>query len=348
MSNEVNVCIVILNWNGWRDTIECLESTFKLDYIKYQVVVCDNNSTDGSLGYIKEWADGRLNSYVSLENKLRIYSFPPISKPIAYREYTPHASEFREENNDNVAPLILIQTGNNLGFAGGNNFGLRYFLANERFEYVWLLNNDTVIQPDTLKYIVNKAENYKSKRKKIGIIGSKLKFYYSPITIQAVGAVYSTWSATTRHIGLNEIDQGQFDREEITEIIDYPVGASLFVSRLFINDTGLMCEDFFLYYEELDWILRGKSKGWEIGYCWQANIYHKEGASIGSSSKAIQKSVVSDYFSLRNRLIFTKKFFPKKIWIVRASFIFVLINRLRRFQFSRIRLVAKAFFNNGI
>lgn len=335
--------ILILNWNGWKDTIECLESVFRLNYKHYRVIICDNDSSDGSLEHIKAWAEGRLDVYLDATSGLRIHSFPPIPKSIPYRQYKRKEAETGGDADDAGYPLILIRNDANLGFAGGNNPGLRYALARNDFAYIWLLNNDTVVTAETLYNLINKAKYYKSVQCRVGIIGSKLLFYDRPDIIQSVGGVYNKWFAATRQIGLFAKDNGEYDNEEVTNKTDYPVGASLFISKEFLQDVGLMCEDYFLYFEELDWVLRGKRKYWDIGYCWQAKVYHKEGATIGSSSDGATRSEKSDYFGVKNRIVFTKKFYPHCLLSVKLGFIIVLFNRIRRSQFGRLGLLLKAF-----
>ena len=237
----------------------------------------------------------------------------------------------------------MIRNDANLGFAGGNNPGLRYALARNDFAYVWLLNNDTVVAAETLGSLIEKAEHYKSAESKVGIIGSKLFFYRNPEIIQSVGGVYNKWLAATRQIGLFDKDHGQYDNEGVADKTDYPTGASLFVFKEFLQDVGLMSEDYFLYFEELDWVLRGKRRHWKTGYCWQARVYHKEGATIGSSSDGAQRSEMSDYFGVKNRIVFTKKFYPHCLWSVRLGFVVVLLNRIRRCQFGRLGLLLRAF-----
>src|ERR1700694_2988487 len=116
-------CVILLNWNGWKDTIECLESVFRLNSPDFRVVVCDNASADGSLEKIKQWARGELPAE-SANPLLSHLTLPPFPKPILYCELT------REEAESGTAthscPLTLIQNGANVGFAAGNNVGLRY------------------------------------------------------------------------------------------------------------------------------------------------------------------------------------------------------------------------------
>jgi len=243
------VYILILNWNGWADTIECLESVFHNDYAKFKVIIADNDSQDGSLEHIKAWADGHLEVLTNKNNPLLNHIFPPVPKPISYVEYD--YKERREEFTaaDNNKDLILIQTGANLGFAGGNNIGLKYALANDDFKYVWLINNDTVIKRDALSQLVLRMEN----SVKVGIIGSTLLYYSNPQIIQALGgAKYNKWFGTTHHVGGRSVVNTLIGIKENNLQLDYIVEASMLISKPFLIDIGLMSEDYFLYYEELD------------------------------------------------------------------------------------------------
>lgn len=308
--------ILILNWNTWADTIECLESVFQNNYSNYQVIVADNNSEDNSLDYIKAWAENRLNVYVSKTNCLKHLSFPPISKPIPYREYNLSEANMGGQKDDNNFPLILIQTGNNLGFAGGSNVQLRYVLSKNDFEYVWLLNNDTVIKPDSLTELVKHA----CTNKKIGICGSTLIYYHQPKKIQALGgATYNKWLGVASHIGAFKPINLRYNPKLIAAKMDYIVGASMLVSKSFLQSIGLMCEDYFIYFEELDWALRSKGK-YNLGFAPKSLVYHKEGVSTGGSYRKKGKSLQSDYFSLQSKLLFTRKFYPYYLPTVLITF----------------------------
>ncbi|AZR81693.1 glycosyltransferase family 2 protein [Thiomicrospira sp. S5] len=331
------VYFIILNYNGWRDTQECLESALKLDYPNFQVIVVDNNSPNDSMSHLLAWAKGEELATGNSPDFAHL-STPPIKKPIEFVLYDKptalaggNATQEVHLNN----PIIFIQSDENRGFAAGNNIGTEYALKKGDAEYLWYLNNDTVVEPNALSEYVKKANQYKENGQRVGIIGAKLMYYHQPKLIQAIGGIYNKWLATTKHIGAFEEDIGQYDNEDIVKKISYPVGASMLVDIAFIKDVGMMCEDYFLYFEELDWVCRGKEKGWQIGYCWCIKIFHKEGGSIGSSSDGIQRSELSDYYGLINRIAFTRKFFPNMALIVRLSFLVVLFNRIKRRQFDR-------------
>lgn len=338
------IYIVLLNYNGWRDTQECLENILKLDYPNYQIIVVDNDSPNQSMGHLLAWAKGEEEAAVD-NIALANLSTPHSVKPVDFILYDKAAAltggDKELERKFNNSPIVFIQAGENKGFSAGNNIGIEYVSKKGDAGYIWLLNTDTVVESSALTESVKKIQYYKQQKKKVGIIGSKLMYYHTPELIQGIGGKYNKWFATTSHIGAFEKDRGQYDNEDTVEYIDYPIGASMFVSIDYIKDIGLMCEDYFLYYEELDWVLRGKRKGWEIGYCWKAKIYHKEGGSIGSSSIGVQKSDLADYYALRNRVLFTRKFFKKYLFIVKLGFFVVIVNRLKRFKFSILKKIPR-------
>ena len=142
------VYVILLNWNGWKDTIHCLESLFRSDYSDYRVIVCDNASTDGSMEKIKAWAEGKVMPDEELNDQLKPLVFPPVAKPIAYVEYNRAEAEAGGNGSEKNTPLVLIQNGSNDGFSAGNNVGIRYALK-KNADYIWLLNNDTVVKGNT-------------------------------------------------------------------------------------------------------------------------------------------------------------------------------------------------------
>lgn len=317
-----SVYVVLLNWNGWEDTLECLESVLRLDYDNFKIVVCDNDSQDGSLEKIMAWANGKLAAQLSSPPLLSL-TFPPILKPIIYTEYSGFA--FENATTIDLAQLVLIQTGSNLGFAGGNNVGIRYALA-QGADYVWLLNNDTVVDPDALTKLVERA----SVDKDVGIVGSTLRFYGDPERLQALGgATFVPWRCRAQPIGIGSLygDISPERQQEIEQQTAYVIGASMLVSRRFLESVGLICEDYFLYYEELDWACRATGK-FKLAYAPGSHVFHKVGAAAGNGS------LFSLGFMFRSRLRFMKTFFPHlliatRFWLLVDGAKAVVKGRLR-------------------
>ncbi len=291
------VFIVVLNWNGWRDTHACLESLAGLAYPNAHVVVVDNASEDGSEARLRE-----------------LY---PV--------------------------LTLLQSGANLGFAGGNNVGLRYALANGA-EYVWLLNNDTLVEPDALTALVDKMQ----REPDLGLCGSTLLYEAERNTVQALGgARYNRWLGTVEHIGQHQPRTQSVDERAVEKQLSYLIGASILASRAFLEQVGLLQDDYFLYFEELDWAARTRGT-FRLGYASRSVVYHKEGSSIGGTDRAkTTKSYTADHYALKNRVRFTRRFYPYALPTVYLGLGMALLNRLRRRQWNRVVLVARIMLRGG-
>ena len=340
MNNIKKVYIIIVNYKKCEDTIECLESVFRTSYPSYQIIVCDNGSGDGSIDKIKLWAKGNESIAVDATAPLNHLVNPPVPKPIPYAFYTSKDIVERGKENISAAPLIIIDTESNRGFAGGNNEGVRFALLKNDFSYIWFLNNDTVIEPDTLQQLVLQIERQNSLGKKVGVVGSKLLYYNKPDTIQAAGGIYYKMFAYSRHIGSGETDRGQFDNENLK--MDYIIGASMMVTREFIDDVGLMSEDYFIYFEETDWITRGRKKGWYTTYAWKSRVYHREGASIGANTQKRTKSDLAVYFFFRNALLFTRRHHPVLLVTVIPRIAATFLCRVCRGDFKKAGAIVKA------
>lgn len=274
--------IILVNWNGWRDTLECLESLLLLDYPDFRIVICDNGSDDGSLERIAGWVGERG---VTL-------------------------ARFQREGGSAVLcgdPLItLIDIGENLGFAGGNNVGIRHALARGA-AYCWLLNNDTVVEPDALSQLVARMRQDAS----VGICGSTLRLYHDRDRIQALGGgFYYRWLGVPWHYGrCTRWNRSAGLQLRAEARMNYVEGASMLVSRDFLERVGLLNEEYFLYFEEADWALRGRGR-FALGYAAGSVVYHKVGGSIGTSSNPSRKSYVCDFYNVRNRILFARRHHP--------------------------------------
>ncbi|MCS6821873.1 MAG: glycosyltransferase family 2 protein [Microscillaceae bacterium] len=341
------VYIILLNYKLWKDTIECLESLFRLEYPNFQVVVVDNptNPHNNSLANIQQWARGEL--VIDFSNSpLQHLVCPPVSKPIEVMTIQEKEVDILPKFNENTKKpqLILIQAQENRGFAVGNNIAIRYCLQQNDFDYIWILNNDTVVEKEALTHLVATYEA--NKHTKLGILGGKVRYYHFPDTLQcAAGATYNKWLAYGKQIGTGQKDKGQFDNTNFR--FDLVIGACMFVSKHFIEKVGLLGEDYFLYFEEQDWAERAKRAGFRLGYTHKAVIYHKEGSTVGGNQlniKAISK--LSDFYYARSKILFTRKFHQGLcLFTVYLSFGIVLFNRLIRGQYDRIRMILGVMLN---
>lgn len=336
---RARVGVVILNWNGWQHTIECLESVLRMEGVDLEVVVCDNDSGDRSVQMIREWAAGRLMAPQPDHPALRACVIPAVLKPLPLVEYDRATAEAGGAETRSAARLVLVHNGANLGFAGGNNVGLRYLLARGDVGYVWLLNNDTVAPADSLRRMVE----HMARDDRAGICGSTLLYYSNPGVIQARGGFrYNRWRGTSR-----QIDQFQpagpvspEHARRIEEEMDGVQGASVLVTRRFLQQVGLLSEDYFLYYEEQDWAIRAQRAGFRIAFAPRSIVYHREGGTTGGSSRRpTEVSETADYHGIRSRLLFTRKFYPQALPLIYLSLGPMVVKRLVRRQPSRARMI---------
>jgi hypothetical protein len=337
------VYIIVLNYKNWQDTVECLESLFKLDYKNYQIIVVDNNSPNDSIERITKWANGNETVISVVNPELQHLSFPPVQKPVRFKLLSQTESLIQNSITDK---LILIKADQNRGYSAGNNIALKYGLAQNDADFFWILNNDVVVEPNALSTLTEKAAFYKESNQKVGIIGGKVMYYHLPNRIQAAsGSFFRLKTARlTTGLGHFEEDKGQYDKEVA---VDFVMGACMFVSKEYIEEVGLLSEEYFLYLEEPDWVEKGKRKGaWETGYAWNAKIYHKEGGASGGGTHRKNKiSFLADFYVQRNKILFTRKFYPQYLPFVYLSLLAIIIKRIFEGQWKRIPKLFSILFN---
>ncbi len=322
------VYIVIVNYNTFSDTIECLESLLKSDYENFQIFIVDNSPGATSIDHLSNWITN--NNYAGLNTRFKHLVFPLQGKPIVHRVMSEADFAVSDEVYDEK---IMIIRAKNRGFAAANNIVLNYILKNgEDSSLIWVLNNDTVVEKDTLR---NLAEFFQRNEDRKYVAGARLRYYDKPRVIQAVAGKYNIWLGKHTHIGDGEEDLGQYDDYKPSKA-DYIVGASIFLPKLFIEQAGLMCEDYFLYFEELDWIETGKKHGYSIAIVPNAIVYHKEGASITGSNGKKDLST-AEYYSITGRVRFIKKWYPYSLITVMMGVTFALVKRLLKGKFSLVK-----------
>lgn len=245
-NNDPKIAVIILNWNGKVDTLECLNSLHTVSYKNYQVVIVDNGSIDAS------------------------------------------ASTFKA----NYPALTVIETGQNLGYAEGNNVGIRYALESGA-DYILLLNNDTTVAPDFLDQLGLAAQQ----NTKSGVFGAVLLYMNQPDTIWFAGA---RWNNET--LAFDYPAQDQKLPSAIETETDYACGAALFFSVDVVHAIGLLDPRFFLSWEESDWCFRARSAGFPCKMVPNAYVWHKIGTSFGGETSPLR-----EYFIARNRLLWAEK-----------------------------------------
>jgi GT2 family glycosyltransferase len=327
--------IVLLNWNGWRDTIACLDSLCGLRGTRFRVIVCDNDSSDGSLEKIAAWCRGELPADVPDEPRLAAL-MGKAREPVQYASLT--ATEAASGRFDNgTEPVILIDNQANLGFAAGNNVGLRYALRQDDMTHAWILNNDTLVDPHCLVRMLGRLDE------EVGdaVCGSVIHFFDNPETIQAIGG-----NRFNTRTGVAMESEGRFlpesdsiDVGEVEEALDYLSGCSLLVPRALLQTVGLLNEDYFLYYEEIDWFTRA---GASVRRCIAADarLYHREGGSIGSPSwRQARPSLTADFHIFRSKHLFMRNFHPNNLLYCYLSSLAEVAKRVFRGQFRNAVVV---------
>jgi GT2 family glycosyltransferase len=232
-NSDPSVCCVIVNWNGWRDTLDCLASLREQEYGNLQILVVDNGSTDDSVERIRS-------------------AFPEVR---------------------------LIETGKNIGFPGGCNVGLRAAFAGSA-KFVWLLNNDTVCPPDTLRKLIRRAVA----SPEAGLVGTVLLYAHDPTKVQAWGGGrIRPWIAFSTHF------------HAPTEFGPncYTTFASVLARREMFEEVGLLYEGFFMYCDDTDLCLRMQKTRWKIVMAEDTAVLHKEGASTTTGQKPFMTKVVT-------------------------------------------------------
>lgn len=240
------ISIITLNYNQSAVTLDFLESSKKLHYRNYEILVCDMASAEDAAAIID---------------------------PSKYPN------------------TRLLLSDKNLGFAGGNNWGMRQ----AKGDYFFIVNNDTILTEDILDRLLAPFQ----KDATIGVTSPKIMYYDHPNVIQYAGFnPMNMYTGRTTIVGEKEEDRGQHNVSGPTAGSH---GCAMLVKKDIISKTGMFPEKFFLYYEEWDWSARILKAGYKIWYTADATIYHKESISVGKSNP------MKVYYHTRNRILYMRR-----------------------------------------
>lgn len=239
------VYIILINYNGYKDTIECVKSLWKIDYLNYKIIIVDNNSTDESIMILKK----------------------------------------------NINNCIILESKENLGFAGGNNIGIKYALEHNA-DYVMLLNNDTLVSKNFLNNMIKSF--YEDKR--IGIVGPKIMYYFDKSRIWYGGGRINWFKFIGQHFGIGEIDKDKYNEKKE---VSFMTGCCMLIKKEVFKNVGLLKEDYFMYFEDVDFCARVLGENFKIFYNPKSVIYHKVAFSSGG-----EESAFTIKWCTRNRIIF--------------------------------------------
>ena len=259
------VYIILLNWQGWQDTIACLDSLKSLEYTNYRVLVVDNGSADDSVARIRAAHPG----------------------------------------------VLILETGHNLGFSGGCNVGIRRALE-EGADYVWLLNNDTTVDPQALTTMVAVAVADPG----VGAVGSVLYYLDSPKDIQAWGGGRVCFWSGRAHHHLTPVTSSW---------LHYLTAASILLYRRALEDVGLLDEKtFFMYWEDTDFSFRLRKAGWRLAVADQSIVLHREHAATGKGCPLL------DYYFNESAVRFFRRYAPIPAWPISVGVLGRLTKRVLR------------------
>ena len=296
--------VIVLTFQS-EDVIEaCLNSLHATQHPGLRVVVCDNGSEDDTIGVIRRWAS---------------------EKDICFAEVLPGASKYP------ASPpfLTVLHNGENLGFAGGVNIGIAHLQADPRIELFWILNPDSEVTPGT-------AGNYVECAHRIGrfsLMGGRICYHESPGRIQSDGGRVSRWSGICRNLNAGLMpDEAHFPN---VSTLDFISGANMVASRAFVQQAGPMVEDYFLYYEEVDWAARRGDL--PLAFCPEALVFHHGGTTIGTGSISKRASPFANYFNYRNRMRFMRRFRPQALPVAWA------LSMLRVLKLIAVQAYAEAW-----
>jgi GT2 family glycosyltransferase len=269
------IYVVLVNWNGWADSVECMESLLRSEHSPFSIILVDNASTDGSVERILAWARGDLAPGESVP-RMRSFTSPPHPKPVpclacsaedverAVGEGAEGAVD-RAEARRRVtgdARVIVVRSGRNGGFGAGNNVAFKLVRVRGDGDFVWVLNNDTVVTPGAMSELARVAGATGA------IVGGTLRYYHDPDRVQVYsGGRLSRWT------GL--LDSAT---RQPKAVLDYVNGACFMVSTAALERVGYFDERIFLYFEENDLCIRAGQRGLRCVPS-SAVIYHKHGAA---------------------------------------------------------------------
>ena len=233
--------------------------------------------------------------------------------------------------------VTFLRSDVNTGFAGGNNIGIKVATG----DYLFLVNNDT----EFTDVLIEKLVATLNANPNAAMVSPKICYYDRPTILQYVGYTEMNYfTGRNSQIGQFEIDNGQYNH--LTGKTGFAHGAAMLITRAAIEKVGLMSENFFLYYEEMDWCARMKAAGYEIWVNLAAHINHKESISVG------KQSALKEYFMNRNRILFERRN-ASGFQLLAFSIYFIvlvtprnIINYIKHKQFGFIKWLLKAIWWN--
>ena len=286
---RLNIATIIVQYNQWEDTINCVESILSSDEQPRWVIIVDNNSENNAAQKILNWTQGRVNVPKCPVVDYTAPEFPLQIQEIHWPKECFHATPQTQ--------LVLVHMPHNAGYAAANNAGMKLGL-DWGVEAFLILNNDTLVTKNAIGALYSRLDECL----RPGLCGGLLRYCHDSLPIQCcAGGVTNWWTHLSRFYGHGlTLEQAQnLSRDTVEDKINFICGACVMVSRKFVETVGFMDEGYFLYCEEQDWGCRSKGK-FDIAYAPEALVYHKEGATTGWNGRTFR--LKSLYFLTRSRI----------------------------------------------
>lgn len=260
------VFIIVLNWNGYKDTLNCIKSLMKYKKQNHEIVVVDNNSEDNSV------------------EKLR-HDFPGLK---------------------------ILETGSNLGYAGGNNVGIKFALDHGA-DYLFILNNDCTIDSKCLDKIIEPFSDHR-----VGVVQPVIYYSDEKRKVWVKGFNINWKKRSLDKILFNT----PLSKKDVYQV-GWVTGAAMFIKREVVEKAGFIPDEYFMFSEDIEWSLKIRLAGYKLMVSKKAKVFHKVGSSFGRGSN------LGLYYSTRNILFLLKKYAPFRTkMIIYARSIFSLIKLL--------------------
>ena len=276
--------VVVVTFNASDVILDCLESLLAARDVDLRVVVVDNASSDDTVATLRAWASGQ-QPYTAPDDIP--FPLPAAPKPVSL---------------DGSEMITLVEAGVNGGFAAGVNIGLSHLAAMEGVDHFWVLNPDSVAASHTPAAYAACAAAHPG----YGLMGGRTCYLDPPERIQMDGGTVNRWTGVTGNLNLGATDAQT--PCPTADQFDFITGANVIASRRFYEEIGPMPEDYFLYYEEVDWAARGAHL--PRVFCDATRVYHRTGTAIGSPTLDRIASPFSMYFKYRGRMRFVARTNP--------------------------------------
>ncbi len=311
LHKQPSIAIVILNWNGHDDTVDCLKSLAECAYNNFEILLVDNASEDNSIAIIKD--------------RLQVYNQQTTERKYQLGEKTTNS-----ESDDDAIQITFIENVDNYGFAKGNNIGIKYAM-NHSVEYVLLLNNDTTVGKDFLQELMSFFATHND----YAVVTPQIRYYDKPDFIWNCGGKLSNFG--TRKYFFDDKHYSELPNKNHLDI-SFITGCALMATADVLKTFGPLSEDFFFGEEDYEFSMRMKENHVKVACVLPSVIYHKVNSSI---SKASDSAIGKIYIHYLNRFINMRNYFPRWKWLlwrrVYLFYISVLLKNKHKIKCKTIR-----------